>query len=58
MVFIDDENDILSFLYQIGKDKVVDFVADNDGEVNSRDLYETVGTSECAVDNYLDKTHR
>ncbi|OWF51435.1 retinoic acid receptor responder protein 3-like [Mizuhopecten yessoensis] len=48
----------LHYAIYIGKDKVVDFVADNGGEINSRNLYETVGASECAIDNYLDNEYR
>ena len=48
----------LHYAIYIGKDKAVDFVADNGGEVSERDLYETVGKSECAIDNYLDNEHK
>ncbi|XP_021353743.1 phospholipid-metabolizing enzyme A-C1-like [Mizuhopecten yessoensis] len=44
----------LHYAIYIGKDNVVDFVADNGGIVTVRTLCETVGASECAIDNYLD----
>ncbi|OWF52269.1 HRAS-like suppressor 3 [Mizuhopecten yessoensis] len=45
----------LHYAIYIGSDKIVDLVADNGGDVSSRNLYETVGDSECAIDNYLDE---
>ncbi|XP_021351564.1 HRAS-like suppressor 2 [Mizuhopecten yessoensis] len=49
-----ERSTFLHYVIYIGKEKIVDFVADNGGDVAARDIYETIADCNFVIDNYLD----